>query len=94
MERVASAGGAIEGAARGGALAGGTPDIYVRGIDDRVYQKWWTGTEWVPSAGWLPHDETPGFALGSSPSVVAGPGNSRSVYVRGQDGSVYHKMLG
>jgi murein DD-endopeptidase MepM/ murein hydrolase activator NlpD len=88
-----SLGGEIKGAPAVVCSPAGTADIYVRGMDDRVYQKWWTGTEWVPNVGWLPHDETPGFALGSSPSVVAGPGNSRSVYVRGQDGRVYHKMF-
>jgi murein DD-endopeptidase MepM/ murein hydrolase activator NlpD len=88
-----SLGGQIKGAPAVVWSAAGTPDIYVRGMDDRLYQKWWTGTVWTPDPGWLAHDETPEFVLGSSPSVVAGPANFRGIFVRGQNGSVFHKMF-
>jgi hypothetical protein len=70
----------------------GRIDIYVRGLDDRLWQKWWTGSEWMPSAdGWSQHDDGD-FRLTSAPAVLhEGPG-FRDVYVRGQDGAVYHKF--
>ncbi|MFE0753747.1 serine hydrolase [Inquilinus sp. NPDC058860] len=66
-------------------------DIYVRGTDDRLWQKWWDGKRWNPSdEGWAPHDDG-GFRLGSAPAVIARGNDFRDVYVRGQDGKVYHK---
>ncbi len=85
-------GGKITGAPCVVLAPGGLPDIYVRGEDDRLYQKWWTGNGWMPSElGWIVHDD--GFLLGSTPAVVVNVPNVRDVYVRGQDGAVYHKIF-
>ncbi len=85
-------GGQIKGAP---AVVNPTPstiDIYVRGMDDRLYQKWWDGKKWNPSDdGWTLHDDG-NFRLGSSPAVISEGQNFRDVYVRGQDGAVYHKF--
>lgn len=59
--------------------------------DGRLWQKFWDGQKWYPSdEGWLLHDDG-GFRLGSAPSVIAEGRDFRDVYVRGQDGKVYHK---
>lgn len=69
-----------------------TIDIYVRGTDNRLWQKWWDGKKWHPSdTDWVMHDDG-SFRLGSSPAVVANGANFRDVYARGQDGVVYHKF--
>ena len=69
-----------------------TIDVYIRGLDDRLWQKWWDGTKWNPSdTGWVKHDDG-AFRLGDAPVVVSGDANFRDVYVRGADGSVYHKI--
>jgi hypothetical protein len=65
-----------------------TQDIYVRSIDDRLYQRWWTGSTW--SDHWQVHEDGD-FRLGSAPSVVSNGASYRDVYVRGADGYLYHK---
>lgn len=68
-----------------------TIDVYARGTDGRLMQKWWDGAKWGPSdSDWLPHEDN-GFRLGSSPAVLA-RADFRDVYVRGADGRVYHKF--
>jgi hypothetical protein len=41
--------------------------------------------------GWIMHDD--GFLLGSSPAAVVNVPNVRDVYVRGQNGAVFHKIF-
>ncbi|HEX8126101.1 MAG TPA: serine hydrolase, partial [Allosphingosinicella sp.] len=85
-------GGQIKGAPAAVAPTADTIDIYVRGMDDRLWQKWWDGSKWHPSDdGWTVHDDG-AFRLGSSPSVISRGAGFRDVYVRGQDGAVYHKF--
>lgn len=85
-------GGQIKGAPCAVLAPGGLPDIYVRGTDDHLWQKWWNGTAWMPSdLGWIRHDD--GFLLGSSPAAVVNVPNVRDVYVRGQNGAVFHKIF-
>jgi hypothetical protein len=84
-------GGQIVGAPAVVNVRAGLTDIYVRGTDDRLYQKWWDGQKWNPSDdGWDRHDDGD-FRLGSAPAVVAAGDAFRDIYVRGQDGAVYHK---
>src|SRR5437660_304024 len=69
-----------------------TNEIYVQGADDVLYQKWWDGSQWQPTGeNWLPHYDG-GFRLGSPPAVVAPTGDTRYVFVRGQDGAVHYKV--
>jgi len=85
-------GGAIVGAPSAVFVKPGTVDIYAQGTDGRLWQKWWDGERWNPSDDtWAMHDDG-GFRLGSAPCVVSGGANHRDVYVRGQDGGVYHKF--
>jgi hypothetical protein len=85
-------GGAIVGAPSAVFIKPGVVDIYVQGTDGRLWQKWWDGTRWNPSdEGWAMHDDG-GFRLGSAPCVIARDANHRDVFVRGQDGRVYHKV--
>lgn len=84
-------GGDIKGTPAAVAPTPETIDIYVRGADDRLWQKWWDGQQWQPSdGGWAVHDD--GFKLGSSPAVVAAGAHFREVFARGADGAVYHKF--
>lgn len=85
-------GGTIKGAPSVTPYQPGAYDIYARGDDDRLWQKWWDGKKWNPSdADWAPHDDG-NFRLGSSPCAISDGPNFRDVYVRGQDGGVYHKF--
>jgi CubicO group peptidase (beta-lactamase class C family) len=67
-----------------------TIDLYVRGTNDELYQKWWDGSKWTPpDYTWIPFND--GFKFDSSPVVYSRDANHRDIYVRGMDGSVYHK---
>jgi hypothetical protein len=68
------------------ATADGVIDVYVRGMDDRLWQRWWKGG-WSP--GFVQLD--PEFRIASSPVVVSLNPAHRAIFVRGQDGSVCHK---
>jgi CubicO group peptidase (beta-lactamase class C family) len=69
-----------------------TIDIYVRGMDDRLWQKWWDGKKWNPSdSDWAQHDDGK-FRLASAPFAVANGLNFRDVYAVGKDSHVYHKF--
>jgi hypothetical protein len=63
-----------------------TVDVYARGEDDRLWQRFWDGSSW---SEWFVHPDT--FLLGSSPVAYSNGPNHRDIYVRGQDGAVYHK---
>jgi len=64
-------------------------NVFARGIDDRLWQKWWAqGGGW---SGWVRHEDQ-GFKLGSAPVVaVAGTESAQSVqiFVRGADGGCW-----
>jgi CubicO group peptidase (beta-lactamase class C family) len=84
-------GGGIKGSPAAVIPGPGIIDIYVRGTDDRLWQKWWDGERWNPSDdGWEVHDD--GFKLGSSPAVLARGADFREVFARGEDGAVHHKF--
>lgn len=84
-------GGSIKGSPAAVFPTPDTIDIYVRGADDRLWQKWWDGQKWNPSdEGWEPHED--GFTLTSSPSVIARGADFREVFARGEDGAVHHKF--
>lgn len=63
-------------------------DVYVRGLDDTLWQKWSTdlGKTWTD---WFPVDKS--FKLDSSPTAVSANASHRAIYARGKDGNVYHK---
>ena len=72
------------------AISDGIFDVYVRGLDNALWQKSWTNNQWIPSSdGWGRLDDS--LKLASSPVVVSHNPMHRDVYVRGEDGNVYHK---
>ncbi len=76
--------------APGVVIAGNATDVYVRGMDDALWQNTWTpGSAWT---GWNRHE--PGYdptVLGSSPTVVSSGPKHRDVYIRGYGGDLCHK---
>jgi hypothetical protein len=69
--------------------APGQLDVYIRGMDNHLYQKYFDGQTWHPSKlGWVEHQD--GMLLGSAPSVLA-TATTRHVFARGQDGTVIYK---
>lgn len=85
-------GGQVKGAPAAVFPAPGLIDVYARGMDDRLWQKWFDGSKWNPGdLDWAQHDDGT-FRLGSAPAVVSTGVNDRDVYVRGADGGVYHKF--
>lgn len=83
----ASLGGKIVGAPAVVSPTSTTVDIYARGTDNKLWQKFWDGSNWN---GWFPVIPGDTFSLASSPSVCSFGPNHRDVYVRGEDGAVYH----
>ncbi|SDE11535.1 hypothetical protein SAMN04487996_103382 [Dyadobacter soli] len=79
-------GGNIKGDIAAVAIPGSNvTDLYVRGMDDTLWQKYWDN-------GWSDWQQVdPGFKLASSPVAVSAGPSHRSIYARGTDGSVYHK---
>ena len=76
-------GGGINGAPSAISPAADTLDVYVRGADNQLYQKYWT-----PSSGWveyIPH----GGQLISAPEATAWDTNRRDIFARGGDGAIY-----
>lgn len=76
----------------GGALVGGPDvaslganqlDVYVRGTDDQLWHKWWTGVAW---SGW----SSLGGVLTSDPTVVV-TGRNIHVFARGTDNQLWHR---
>ena len=65
-------------------------DLYVRGQDGALYQKWWDSSgSWHPGpTSWARHSEP--FVLLSAPAVV-GNAVMRDVYAVGPDKAVWHK---
>lgn len=67
-------------------------DVYVRGTNDRLWQKWWDGTRWNPSElGFIMHHDG-NVRLDGAPSSGWSPNASRDVYVRQKNGTVLHKF--
>jgi hypothetical protein len=64
-----------------------TVDIYARGTDSKLWQKFWDGSQ---RSHWFPVVEGDTFSLASSPSACSLGPDHRDVYVRGQDGGLYH----
>jgi hypothetical protein len=67
----------------------GQIELYARGMDNRLWQKWYDGKTWLD--GWHLHDDSD-IQLGSAPVVLTDGKGFRDVYIRGQDGVVYHKF--
>ena len=67
--------------------APGILDVYVRGTDDQLYQKYWT-----PSTGWSGFIAL-GGKLTSGLAATAWDGNRRDIFARGADGAIYDKLL-
>jgi hypothetical protein len=59
-------------------------DVFVRGTDDALYQKWFDGESWH---GWVSH----GGILTSAPTAVSWGPNRVDVFVRATDATLYHK---
>jgi hypothetical protein len=85
-------GGLITGAPAAVYVGSGVIDVYARGLDDRLYQRWWDGAQWNPTDRWYLHDDG-AFRLASSPAVIAWGDNQREVYAQGTDGAVWTKSF-
>lgn len=73
----------------GGLLRGipaieGPTSIWVRGVDDRLWQRWWTGSSWQ----WTKHD---GVIVTSSPSAAPRP-DGHVVWVRNGNGGISERV--
>ena len=77
--------GVIQGAP-GVVISGQWSDVYVRGTDNALHQKWSDTTAW---SDWHRHND--GAVLTSEPVVVSNSLSHRDVYIRGTDGAVWHK---
>lgn len=64
----------------------GVTDVYVTGLDDMLWQKYYANGTW---SDWFQVDST--MKLASSPVAVSANPSHRAVYARGKDGAVYHK---
>jgi hypothetical protein len=84
----ASLGGIVQGSVGAAVYGPGQIDLYARGLDNALYQRWNDGSGWN-SSGWQRHND--GFLLGGAPVVVATLAGFRDVFARGQDGSPWHK---
>lgn len=83
-------GGRAQGAP-GVVVVDGTTDVYARGMDNALLQKWWDGSSWDPSDDeWHRHDD--GFELRSSPAALAKRADHRAIVARGKDGWVHLKQ--
>ncbi|CAM4397928.1 MULTISPECIES: hypothetical protein [Myxococcus] len=62
----------------------GRIDIFARGTDNQLWQKYWTGNAWGP---W----DTLGGTLTSDPAAVRRTSSTMDVFVRGGDNTIYQK---
>ena len=63
-------------------------DIVVRGTDNQVYHKAWTGKSWYPSIdGW----SSLGGEISSNTAMVSWASGRLDILARGKDTQLYHK---
>lgn len=63
-------------------------DLFVRGMDNGIYHKWWDGAHWGPSVtNW---ESLGGLTPDAVTPVAWGP-NRLDLFVRGTDNGIYHK---
>ena len=60
-------------------------DVFARGTDGMLYQKWWDGTSWQ---GWTGHGAISRFA----PAVSSRKPNHLDVYCVAEDNSLWHRL--
>ena len=59
----------------------GRLDVFIQGIDQGLWHKWWDGTGW---SAWEPH----GGFMGSDPTAVSATTGQVDVFYRGPDGEL------
>jgi hypothetical protein len=77
-------GGGLVGSPAASSWAANRVDVFVRGLDDQLFHRWWDGGAWQ---GWEPL----GGVLTSAPAVASWGPNRLDVFVRGTDGQLYHR---
>lgn len=79
-------GGKIDGGPDAASWGGSRKDVFVRGIDDQLWQRTWNGSVW---SSWIPL----GGVLTADPTAVSwGPGRI-DVFVRGTDNGLWHRSF-
>ena len=82
-----SLGGVIKGSPGVVRTADKVIDVYARGMDDRLWQRYWNGA-WSPSFEPVPLN--PSFKMGSSPLALSLHPQHRIILARGSDGALWH----
>lgn len=82
----ASVGGAISSAPSPVSRKTGWIDTYVRGLDNRIYNKSWT------NGAWTPYDDVMGHTL-SAPSAITRSSGNLDVFVRGTDRGLHQRSF-